>query len=93
MKKLLTFLLIVSISAAVLTATACNNKEDSNRSSYDIFVTYDDEKQTLTGTVDFTFRNNTDNELADLKFNTYGNAFRKDAKFKPVSETYEKRAY
>lgn len=62
-------------------------------SEYKIFAIYNDETRTLTGTVDFDYYNNTDNEITDLKFNLYGNAFRENAKYKPVSETYRSKAY
>ncbi len=92
MKKLLSILLIICALATVTCFTACAEK-DGDKSSYDIFAIYDAENGTVSGTVDFCFYNDTDNELSDLKFNLYGNAFREGAKFAPVSETYKNRAY
>lgn len=92
MKKLSAILLIICAAATMLCFPACD-KKDGDRSSYDIFAIYDEEKGTLTGTVGFTFHNDTDNELSDLKFNLYGNAFREGAAYAPVSETYKNRAY
>lgn len=92
MKKIFTLLLILCTFAAAVTLPACG-KDDKEISKYDIFAIYDDEKGELTGTVDFCFYNDTENEINDLKFNIYGNAFREGANFRPVSKTYENRAY
>jgi len=72
---------------------ACSKKSSENISAYEIYASYDSEKQTVTGVVDFCFYNSTDNELGELKFNLYGNAFRENATHKPVSSSYESRAY
>lgn len=78
--------------AATLSFSACK-KKTVNVSEYDIAVTYDSQTRTLTGKADFTYFNNTDNEISDLKFNLYGNAFRENAKYKPVSQSYSSKAY
>lgn len=92
MKKIFTLLFIVCIAACIVPVAACN-KKSTDVSNYEIFAIYNESDKTLTGTVDFDFYNYTDNELTDLKFNLYGNAFREDAKFKPVSDAYKSRAY
>ena len=92
MKKFLSILIVACMAAAVCALAACKVKE-GNLSSYDIFVIYDDEAQTLSGTVDFDFYNSSENELSDLKFNLFGNAFRQGAAYSPVSATYKSRAY
>ncbi len=92
MKKLLSFLLIVCAFATVLSFTACK-KKTVKVSEYDINVTYDSQTRTLTGVENFTYYNDTDNEISDLKFNLYGNAFRENAKYKPVSQSYSSKAY
>lgn len=33
----------------------------------------------------FTYYNYTDTEISELKFNLFGNAFREDSKYRPVS--------
>lgn len=91
MKKFITLIIAICFTAAVAPTVAC--AEETRLSHYDLYVSYDAEAQTLTGTVDFDFCNDTDNELSDLKFNLYGNAFRENATYKPVSKTYENRAY
>ena len=63
MKKLLSFLLIVCAFAAVLSFTACK-KKTVKVSEYDINVTYDSQTRTLTGVENFTYYNDTDNEIS-----------------------------
>ncbi|MDE7306641.1 MAG: hypothetical protein K2N33_04560, partial [Clostridia bacterium] len=92
MKKLLAIILSVCAIAAALSFTGCK-KKSVTLSEYDIFASYDTESRTLTGTVDFTFYNNTDNEIDILKFNLFGNAFREGAAIKPVSSAYSGKAY
>ncbi len=92
MKKIICFTLIACTAVTALTFTACKKKEIKS-SEYEIFATYDSESRTLHGTMNFTYYNDTDNEISDLKFNLYGNAFREDAKYKPVSQSYTQSAY
>lgn len=94
MKK--TFI-ILAAATAVLAAlpftTACNRNAQQGTSKYVISATYDEKENTLTGITDFTFYNSTENEISDLQFNIWGNAYRKDAKFKPVSDALASKAY
>lgn len=93
MKKIFFVAMAVCTAAtSALTFTACGKKE-TKTSEYDIVASYDSENRTLSGTVNFSYYNNTDNEISDLKFNLYGNAFREDAKFKPVSQSYTDSAF
>lgn len=92
MKKFFAVLLIICTAACIVPITACN-KGNADISNYDILAFYNENDRTVSGTVDFDFYNYTDNELTDLKFNLYGNAFREDAKYKPVSDTYKSKAY
>ena len=91
-KKIICLALTVCASAAAIPFAACE-KESSKCSEYDIFAGYDKDNRKLTGTVDFTYYNNTENEIGDLKFNLYGNAFRENAVYKPVSQSYQNEAY
>ena len=93
MKKILSVLLIVCLILTVGAISACAPSKDSARTSYKIFAIYDDENRILNGTVGVEFYNSTGNELNDLKFNLYGNAYRQSAKFAPVSQAYQSRAY
>lgn len=92
LKKFISILLIVCAAVLTLSLAACN-KDSGKASSYEIFCIYEEDSGKLDGTVDFTFYNDTENELSDLKFNLYGNAFREDAQYKPVSEVYKQKAY
>ena len=92
MKKFICILLVVCTLAATTAFTACA-KENTAASKYEIMAIYDSETRSLSGTVDFTYYNSTDNEIGDLKFNLYGNAFREGAAFSPVSATYKNKAY
>ena len=92
MKKLICFCLAVCTVTASLTLSACGKKK-ADTNEYDIVASYDAETGTLTGTVGFTYYNNTNNEIGDLKFNLYGNAFREGSLFKPVSQSYTDSAY
>lgn len=47
----------------------------------------------ITGNESVTFYNHTENAFNQLKFNLYGNAFRQNAKYQPVSAQYCNRAY
>ena len=93
MKKFLSFIIVACATVGAAGLAACKTVKKEPLSNYEIFAIYDEEAHTLTGTVDFDFYNNTENELSDLKFNLYGNAFREGATFKPVSQTYENKAY
>ena len=81
-------------AALPLTAlTACKKDGAYSASRYEICATYDENERTLSGVVDFTFRNSTDNEISDLQFNLWGNAFRSGAKYKPVTDALYSKAY
>ena len=92
MKKFLPIILILCILASICALSACS-LGGANRCSYNILALYDAEEQAITGTVEFTYYNATENEISDLKFNLFGNAFREGATYKPVSKTYSSRAY
>ena len=78
--------------AAIPALSACAKKEEAQRSSYNISVSYQADG-TLSGREEFTFYNSLENELSELKFNLYGNAFREGASYKPVSDSFKARAY
>lgn len=93
MKKTLVILAAATAVLAALPLTACKKDASSGTSKYVISATYDDKARTLTGVADFTFYNSTDNEISDLQFNLWGNAFRRDATYKPVSDSLASKAY
>lgn len=93
MKKIISLLLILCAALSTLSLAACAPADDGTASKYEIFVIYDATNGTLSGTVSLDYFNVTDNELNDLKFNLYGNAYREGAQYAPVSATYETSAY
>lgn len=80
---------IVALISAVFIG-GCK-KTDNRRASYDITCEYTD--GLISGSETVSFYNFTDNSYKRLKFNLYGNAFRKNAKYSPISKQYERRAY
>ena len=81
-----------AVAVGVLPLTACKKKQ-TEISKYVICADYDEENCRLAATCDFTYFNGTDNEISELKFNLWGNAYRKDAEYKPVSEAARAKAY
>lgn len=67
--------------------------EKSDETSYTIVGTYDPEAQTFTGTLDFTMTNHTGEPLKELCFQLYGNAYRKEAIYQPISPAYRSAYY
>lgn len=92
-KKLFIVALIVCLGFAALSAAACKPEKREGLTSYGLVAVYDEENRTLTGTAEVDFFNSSDNEICDLKFNLYGNAFREGSAFPPVPKSCESRAY
>lgn len=92
MKKIISVLLIICCALTFGALAACSSGS-KDISVYDISVRYDEKSESLTGTESFEFYNCYDNELGELKFNLYGNAFRREAKYSPVSDSFKSRAY
>ena len=90
MKKTVLFLAILLSFVSVFGLTGCKNGK-SDRTTYTIDCTLTGYDLTATERVDFY--NSTDTALTEIKFNLFGNAFRKDAKFSPISAQYTSRAY
>ncbi len=90
----------ISIILATLVAVLCVpffsgcscTPNAETRTSYQIECTFNDD-YTLTGRETVTFYNHTENTVAELKFNLFGNAFRDGAKFSPISAQYQATAY
>lgn len=92
MKKFLTFICAAALCLSALPLSACNNdKRDTSR--YEISIVYDEEERKVSGTAAFTYFNDTQNEISDLKFNLWGNAYRENALYRPVSDAYSAKAY
>lgn len=92
MKKSIAILAAAAVIIAAVPVAACA-KNTAESSKYVIKAAYDAEACRLTGTEEFTFYNSTDNEIKNLEFNLWGNAYREDAKYKPVDDAYASKAY
>lgn len=92
MKKAICILAAACAAALPLAITGCDDKT-KDISEYNIYASYDAEKGVIEGNADFLYYNNTQNEISDLKFNLYANAFRDGATYKPVSHAYSDSAY
>ncbi len=90
MKKIGLALTLVFLVLAFPFSTGCSGAT-SERTSYEIACSLDGD--TLTGSERVEFFNFTENSFTELKFNLFGNAFRKDASFKPIATQYLSRAY
>lgn len=82
------------IAATMLVACFCvfsGCEFNESRAKYEIECEFDGEK--IVGKEKVTFYNFTENAFDTLKFNLFANAFRKDAKYSPVSTQYYFKAY
>ncbi len=91
MKKIAIFICSLILSFSAIYVGGCSKQTNAKLTEYNIECTLDD--YTLSATQNVCFINNTDNVLKQLKFNLFGNAFRKDAVFSPISAQYLSRAY
>ncbi len=82
MRKTSLFLSLILCFSVFSCIFACKDKS-SNVTEYKINASF--EKNTLTATQTVDYFNDTETALKELKFNLYGNAYRKDAKYSPVS--------
>lgn len=89
MKKILALSLTFLLAICSITFISCGQK--TARSSYEIECKLVD--NLIEGKEKVTFYNHTENSFNSLKFNLFANAFRKDAKYKPIAEQYYNRAY
>lgn len=92
MRKGFAIALTVFLLAGILPAFGCAKNENA-ATRYEITAEYVPENRTLTGTVKVSFENDTEDVLSVLKFQTYPNAYRKNALYKPVSTAYADAAY
>jgi len=82
----LAFALLIT---AIPLFSGCNEKQENT--TYTITCSY--ENGVLEGKEKVSFYNFTDNAFTELKFNLFGNAFRKNAKYQPISAQYLAKAY
>ena len=90
LKKTAVFLSLIFILSFSCVFNGCK-KPNEKVSSYNIEINLDG--QTVRGSEEVIYFNSTETAISTLKFNLYGNAFRKDAKFSPISAQYISHAY
>ncbi|MBQ9103968.1 MAG: M1 family metallopeptidase [Clostridia bacterium] len=83
-------LAFILLTCSLLTF-GCGKKESAKISEYEIVGELNG--NTLTATQKFTYFNNTETAINELKFNLYGNAFRNGAKYSPVDSKYHHQCY
>ncbi len=88
------FTAVTLFSTILLTCIACNARREETKylNHYGIEARLE-ESGVLYGTMEFIYYNQTDTILEFLDFNLFGNAFRQEAKYKPVEESYTHLAY
>ncbi|MBE5756621.1 MAG: M1 family metallopeptidase [Clostridiales bacterium] len=91
MKKTVVFLIIIITIFSCISFTGCKKKEDLT--SYYLDLSYNEEEHKLYGKMSVDFFNDKEVVFKEIKFNTFGNAFRKDAKYFPVLPQYTAKAY
>lgn len=93
MKKCISviFMFILAFTAPIV-VSGCKAK-DVSLSTYSLDVTYNEKTHILDGNMVVNYYNFSDNAFSSLLFHLYPNAFREEAKSKPVSATSEDRAY
>ena len=85
---------LITLSVAILavaTVPLFIGCQSGKSTTYEIECEFDG--KTVSGTEKVVFYNDTDNTFSELKFNLFANAFRKNAKFSPVSAQYHYQAY
>ncbi len=85
------FILAVTLLLLIIPLNTGCSKRNAERTRYQITCTYSD--GVLTGTEKVDFYNFSDNSFMELKFNLFANAFRKGAKYSPISAQYTSKAY
>ena len=90
MKKLAVVLSIIICICGVIVCSSCQSSQ-KNRTTYDIKAEFMGDTITATQTVDFY--NDTQTVIEGLKFNLFASAYRKDAKYSPISTQNLSQAY
>lgn len=86
--------IICTVIAAIMLAFSLfsfSSCEKVEKTSYTADVVFDDERMSIDCTLDVLFVNTYDFDVDTLCFNTYGNAYRENAKMSPIppEKTYE----
>lgn len=90
MKKTAIFLSLILLFSFSVINFGCSDKS-AKITEYEINASLDG--YTLTASQTVTFYNDTENAYKELKFNLFGNAYRKGAKFNPVSAQSTAQSY
>lgn len=95
MKKRISFILlfIICISFFVGCGQDFISKFSKNIDCYEINIELDDKNHTAKCTQQVEYVNNTNQDLNEIYFHLYANAFKQTAINKPVSSLYETKAY
>ena len=99
MKKLYAAILAVCMVTSSFVFFGCSSGGDfisSNKddlSNYYISAELDTNTKTVSASQKVEYKNNSGSTLQEVKFHLYPNAFREDAKIKPVSAQNETNAY
>ena len=91
MKRTGIFLLVLITIFSSITLFSCDKRE--NLTSYNLDLTYVEEEHNLYGKMEVNVVNSEEVVFTELKFNTFGNAFREGAKYQPVLPQYIAKAY
>lgn len=91
MKRITVFACIVISLFCVFSFGGCSTNAKESATEYDIVCRL--ENHTLFGEQTVNYVNQTDNVIGELKFNLYGNAFRRNAKYSPIASQYLAKAY
>jgi len=89
----ITLVAIFSFIIIVGNLFACSCSREKDKSLYDISVSFSEEEKLLSGVMTFTFFNDTNLSLSELKFNLFANAYRENAKYSPISANAESSAF
>ena len=88
--------LAIICMCCMLVLSSCTPKIDvvsSNLTNYNLEVSFDDDTKVLSGIEQVDYINNNSVPLKEVHFHLYPNAFRSDAKSKPVSSLNKDKAY
>ena len=91
MRKIVCCVLCAGILLPLTAAVGCSSPR--KRDGYVMNLEYFPEERKLTAEATLTLSNRTDTELGELKFQLWANAYREGAKYAPVSQLYESKAY
>ncbi len=91
--SIVSILLIVGIIFVFISCNDIVDKKSKDFSNYYLNLTYDNNFKKLSGNERLEYKNNGENVLDYILLHLYPNAFRSDATYKPVSLSYNQKAY